>query len=348
MQAAVLPDGLEQMQLVEQAVRLAEKAQDLDLEFQLQLSLAQASFNCGQLEKTIVAIAWCFGMQDRHPDRFCNESLLNMCTYAMNSLSSLPTTPRERIAQLLDNVEQRYLEAGLSLRSIYRARCFNALWMGDRDEAERNFRQMQDCSHDTTYEGETWSRLFECDYAIQRGEFERAYRLGLPILEQEMESQGAYAWLASFMLLPLLKLGLPEEARRAQRNSVDDVLTNPSFAECVAHQVLFLVVVDDTQQAVELLDACLTWAFDAPLLRESFELALAAWACVRRLRCDDQTRWPGNLPKQLQARLGGGDLEIMERELQQFTQQSAERFDRRNGNRHYHRMIVERLEVASV
>lgn len=344
-EAADLPDGLARTALVEEAVRTADQAQDLDLQFDLRLHLAQTAFNSGQLEKTIVAVAWCFGVQDQHPERFEYDELLDVCTFAMNSLSSLPKFPREQIEEVMDNIEQRYCEAGLSLRAVHRARCFNAMWMGDWTLADQSFQKMKTSPIDFTWEGDSWSRLFECDYRIQRGDLAKAHDLAKPILKASHDSHGSYVWLSSFMLVPLLKLDQAAEAERAQRRSGPLTVQNPYYAECVGHNILYLLAVDQVSEAVGLVQRCLKWASESPLLRESFELALAAWACVRRLRREGEQQWPGPLPVVLD---GCEDrrLEDLERWLESFVTASAERFDARNQNDHFAQMIQSRLAAV--
>lgn len=344
--AAGMADGVAQTEVIEEAIGLADATQDDRLQFTLRLSLAQSAFNSGQLEKTIVAVAWCFGKQDASPDRFDYSALLDVCTFAMNSLSSLPQFSKSQVNTLLDDMESRYRQAGFSLRAVYRARCFNSLWMGDRELAENYYSAMQRCELDS-WEDPEWIALFDADYLMQLGCREEAFALAEPMLRGGDDGSGVFSWLASFMLLPMLELGETELAEASFRRAWPQIRDNPNFAECVGHGLLYLVALGRDEEAGAGVAECLHWAFEAPMLRESFELALSAWAYFRRLRKLGQTSWRGRLPASApNDDAEGYPIAEVEQWLSEFVEASAVRFDNRNENAHFAGMIDSRLRYA--
>ena len=134
-------------------------------------------------------------------------------------------------------------------------------------------------------------------------------------------------------------------AQEAQRRSVDEITQNPSYAECVGHHLVYLVATDKLPAAVALADKCLAWALESPQLRESLELAVGAWACVRRLRANGESQWPGKLPADC-VDAYGESLEAMDAAFDDFVTHSALRFDQRNENQHYRGLVDYRLAVG--
>ena len=87
-QADGLPQGPARMALLEEAVRLADTHQDLDLGFYLRYDVAQTATFGGMAEKLLVAFSWRLAQCDRHPERF-NEFRL-MWEYKWVAAKLLP------------------------------------------------------------------------------------------------------------------------------------------------------------------------------------------------------------------------------------------------------------------
>jgi hypothetical protein len=71
-----LRDSPEKVAVLEEAVRHADSAGTLELQYGAREGLAEAAYFGGAPDKAIVAYTWCLAQFDRHPGRFNEWRLL--------------------------------------------------------------------------------------------------------------------------------------------------------------------------------------------------------------------------------------------------------------------------------
>lgn len=347
-EAEAQPEGPLKVSLLEEAVRRADTVRDLGLQFDLRLALTEAAFMAGEAAKMINTLAWCLGTYDREPGPFDNETLLWCCKFAMSYVSSFPNISLEQIEQLLADVEHRYRADGYSPRPVYVWRCFNAFWTGDHDRVRELYSQIWKLPTDALSDDHAFYVLFQADYWLHMGEDERA----IAAVERDLHNrrEWIYPWVASFILQALLRTGQSDRAAELQRQCYRYVRENPKHVEHMAHHINASLARGELDHAVTLYQRHHTWAIDAPP-RQEFEFLLAGWGVCRHLINAGQAEQRITVPAEFTWAHSPGTLPAAEFEPQigRHVRQLAARFNERNGNDYFDRLIekFQRLQDLS-
>ena len=340
--AAVQEEGPVQSALIEEAVRLADSIQDEWLQFFTRISYVSAAFHAGEADKMMVALGWCVAAAERTPEKYPADVLIGGLEEAAAYVASFPDISRKQIEQLLDQLEQKTREAGLGLRSLYRDRCFNALWLGDHDHARELYATMAQ-HRDHKWQGDSL-RLFQTDYHIQLGEPKQAYRVVAPILSRS-DSSGMYIWAASFALRPLIDLQKWDEASEVHRRAYPLIQRNPKYIELVGHHLQYLAASGDLARGLTLLEKHLGQAIEASSIRSGFEFMLAGWALFRRVIVESTLQVSIRLPEQcpLASDTPPYSVPRLAAWLESCVRQREQQFNTRNGNMYFSRIVADRL-----
>ena len=144
--AARLEDGDEKIMTLEEAVRIADTGNDIQLQYNAREELVEAAFWGGEADKALVAYSWCLAQFDKNPEQFSEWVLLWRYKWIVNIIIDFPQIPREQIYKMLDEMERRYLQAGYGLRVVYYYRYRINKFFGYRDEALRHYQYAQTVS----------------------------------------------------------------------------------------------------------------------------------------------------------------------------------------------------------
>lgn len=85
-----LPDGPSKLALLEEAVRLADTHQDVELGDEVRADLIRTATFCGYPEKALVAFSWRLAQSDRDPKSFPETDLLWEFKWITDSLPGFP------------------------------------------------------------------------------------------------------------------------------------------------------------------------------------------------------------------------------------------------------------------
>ncbi|NJK45176.1 MAG: hypothetical protein HC933_13640 [Pleurocapsa sp. SU_196_0] len=108
--------------LLEEAVQLADAANDTKTGYEARDELIDASTFSGQGEKMLVAFAWMLNAFDANPDEYSAHSLYWKYKWVLNTARQFPQISAERIDALIADFEHRLESAGYSPRPALDAR----------------------------------------------------------------------------------------------------------------------------------------------------------------------------------------------------------------------------------
>lgn len=206
--------------------------------------------------KMFVPFARLLRMWDERPDDFDAyeaHSLHWVFKWMSAGMLDQPHVPLASVEKWLAEMEHRYRLAGHSERAVRSAEFSVASHVGDLPRAERAFAAwlaadrdtMADC-HACELHGQGWWRA-------ERGRDEEALELWAPVLRGEFScAHEPHSVLAS-SLLPLLRLGRPEEARAHHLRGLRLVRTMESMRGAYADHVEFCALSGNEARALELL-----------------------------------------------------------------------------------------------
>ncbi|MBY0456190.1 MAG: hypothetical protein K2V38_02515, partial [Gemmataceae bacterium] len=116
--ASALDPGAAKIAVLEEAVRVADTHNDIDLGFAVREELIHAATFGGRPDVSMVAFAWCLARYDKEPDRFDPSGLLWKYKWVLDAVAEYPQFSREQIESMLADMERRYKEAGSGMHPV--------------------------------------------------------------------------------------------------------------------------------------------------------------------------------------------------------------------------------------
>src|ERR1043165_2002174 len=92
-----LKNGPERIDVLEEAVRIADEQGELDAGFRARLELIEAATFGGRPDILLTAFAWCLAEHDRDPDRFDRKDLLWKYMWVVGNIVEFPHITRAQI-----------------------------------------------------------------------------------------------------------------------------------------------------------------------------------------------------------------------------------------------------------
>lgn len=341
---------LEQVALLEEAVREADAAGDIPLGYQARLELISAGVFGGAQEKAIVAFSWCLARYDETPDEYSNYELFWRYKWIMNAIADFPSIPQTRIADLQADMEQRYQQLGYSLRPAYYFRSDNARRMGHVDEALAYHEKWRRAPRDWMADCAACEQSHLVQYYGHFHRDEEAIEAAAPIMSGAMSCSVVPHATYGHTIRPLLRMNRIEEAHEAYRVGYRLVTRNGSFIDTISEHLLFLTAMQELNKAVRVLERHLPSATDTANLHDRFRFYNSSAVFLEKLGQQSQRKRKLTLPPQLpcfdkENRYDPAELASW---FAKESQQLADQFNRRNGNEYYNEFIAESRELAGL
>ena len=340
--AGELDYGPAQVALLEEAVQIADAHHDADLGYEVRQYLIDAATFGGCPDTALVAFAWCVSRADEDAQRFDPEPLYWKYKWIATAAPKFPTIPREQIDQLLADMHQRYVAAGIGLHPFYQTRRNVYLYIGNIAAAQQDHEQvlrhesnpMSDC---TACEQDSAVRLH-----LEAGNFVEAKAAAQPILEKRLRCAEVPHRTYAMLLLPLLENNAPELAKSYHRAGLRLIKVQLNFLQEAALHILFLTITDNLPAAIRLTQRYLPIyaASRCPAWRFDFERVLS-FVCQRLAQTSSplRLRWPDHFP--LPEGLDPRDYLSLAQHFRYQAQLLAQAFDARNGNSYFHSLLTQ-------
>ncbi|MEU9436801.1 tetratricopeptide repeat protein [Streptomyces sp. NPDC048252] len=206
--------------------------------------------------KMFVPFARLLRMWDERPgdfDEYETHSLHWVFKWMSAGMLDQPHVPLASVEKWLAEMEHRYRLAGHSTRAVRSAEFSVAAHVGDVERAERAFSAwlaadrdtMADC-HACELHGQGW-------WQAERGRDAEALALWAPVLEGEYTCAHEPHTVLASSLVPLLRLGRPEEARAHHLRGFRLVRSMESMRGAYADHVEFCALTGNEARGLELL-----------------------------------------------------------------------------------------------
>ncbi|MDP7015385.1 MAG: hypothetical protein QGG36_06280 [Pirellulaceae bacterium] len=341
-----LPHGEMQVQVAEEAVRVADASRDEETMFAARLCLVQAAAFGGAREQVLVAFSWCLARYRENRDDYDRFSyILNWYfKYALHGIDEFPNVATEQTEDLLEQMSQCYQESGYSTRPVHYLRF--CLWrkagftnLADLFEKWKNEPRdsMADCIACEADE--------EIEYYESIGEFEKAVDFAQPNLRGDRTCAEVPHRTFAYVLRPLSLLDRHDEADECHETGYRMIRNNPSFLRQVALHIVFLLHRGNRPKAVELFERHLRWALETREIRSRHFFYSAARRLMRELKTDSATRQM-RLPNsfELFSKSSSYDLTQLTDWFDRQVETVGAQFNQRNGNDFYTSGLVDTLE----
>lgn len=342
-EAGGLPYCATKVSLLEEAVRIADSLQDIELGFQMRNTLMDAAEFSGRGDVSLVAFSWCLAQHDRFPGRFNTFDLIWKYKWTITTCIDFPQIPRERIEALLDDFGARCQSMGFSRFSLDQLRRTFYRQIGEREaarSAHADFRKrhrdaLSDCAACVAHQ--------DCRYYQFQRQWARSLQAAEPVLAARLRCAEQPHAILGKILLSELRLGRLEDAAAHHQQGYRLVRSGIQFVDSQADHLRYLVLIGDLNKARTLVERHLADALATVQPLDRFEFLLAAWLWAEGvLRAGTRTlkvRLPEGPPPADDR--GSRDIEACRDWFLDQAREIATQFDRRNGTDSFQRQIDE-------
>jgi hypothetical protein len=342
-----LPHCQVQVAMLEEAVRLADTLNDVDMAFAVRKALMESATFSGRPDVLLVALSWCLAQFDREPGRFDQHDILWKYKWVITNAYQFPEIDRARLEAMLADMERRYREAGSTLNAVWLVRRQLMRHMGDVRKAREAHAGFRKSRRDRLSDCPACVAQSNCKYFCMLRQWGRAVQAARPVLQNRLScGEEPHRTLAS-ILHPLFRLGRLEEAKEYQRQGYGLVGRADQFVGEHAKHLEFLVLTGEMARAKRLLERHLPGALASVEADLRFEFLLAARLWADRLAARGTRSVKVRLPEGPPAPGADGKSDVGALG-EWFTAQAREigrRFDARNGTDAFSRQIDELPEL---
>jgi hypothetical protein len=347
--AAGLSDGPAKIDLLEEAVRLADHYGDIDAGFDARMRLQEAALVCGSADVLLVAYAWCLAQAEKDPDHFGLHQVLWRNRWAIVYLPTFPEIPRAKIEDAIADMTGRYKRAGASLRPVHLLRWKVAMKLGDGRMAAEARRSWSRCRRDWLSDDEQTELVTQIDYHLFRERWDEAAKAAADYIDGRFRDPAYLDSVLSWMPVPLLWLGRADEAMRVHERGYRLTTRNAALVTQAGRHVQFLALTHNFPRAIRLVERYLPYCVGRdpedkvefyPCLLTLVRMLLQLGRDTLKLRLTPQC--PGYRPD--------GRYELAELDRVYFAEAAAvsARYDARNGNAYYARSLAELDELLTL
>lgn len=335
-------EGDEQISLSEQAVRLADLGGDLEIQYYAREVFVRACIVGGAPEKALVAFAWLLAQFDNNPGRFNQWAILWKYKWINSVVCEFPQVPKSRIYAMLDDLERRSLKAGYGLRAVNNLRYRAERFWDNKEQAGAYFRKLTELSSDDLNDCAACEINERVGFAIYCGNDEQALNLAVPILNDSKKCGSVPHRTYANLLLPLIRLGRPDDALRLHLKGYRLIRNNKVFLAKIADHMICLALTENLREAVVLFENHYRWTDQSRDAFGCFQFFRASWLLFE-VMAERQESIVLNMPHSAPLYVAGGDYDLVR--LATWFKQAAEalagRFDERNETDFFARTLVE-------
>jgi hypothetical protein len=340
-EARGLNDGPTKVDLLQEAVRLADHHRDVDAGFEARLRLMEAALICGSADVLLVAYTWCLSQAEREPERFSLYQMLWRYRWAIVYLPTFPEIPRAKIEYAIADMTRRYEKAGASLRPVHLLRWKVAMKLGDRKLAAEARRSWSRCRRDWLTDDDQTEQVTQIDYLLFRKRWAEAADAAATYLDPARRSQSYVDSVLSWMPIPLFRLGRLDEAMAFHQRGYRLTTRNAALVTQAGRHVQFLALTHNFPRAIRLVERYLPYCVGSdPEDQVEFYPCLATLIGVMRTTGKTAVRLrltpacPGFRPD------GRYELAELDRVYREQAAAVAARYDARDGNDFYARQLA--------
>ncbi|MEU8912962.1 tetratricopeptide repeat protein [Streptomyces nigrescens] len=323
------PKGPARTHRAEELVALAETAGDRPLLLDALLDLISAYQFSSESGKTLVPFSRLLRMWDENPADFSGPALHRLhwrFKWIIYSLTGNPDIPLDAVRRWLPDMERHYRVAGYSLRPVRAAEFYLAQHRGDDALAARLLEEWTGADRDRMSDCLACELNEQGAWHADRADDERALAVWAPVLNGEQSCAEQPHLILALSLVPLLRLGRFDEARRNHLRGYRLARGNGSLVPALARHIEFCALTGNEARGLEILAEHAAYLDNdgEPLSR--LEILSAAALLLRRLVELGHADRPVPLP---------GGITVTAEQLLARTQEAAyglaRRFDERNG-----------------
>lgn len=254
------PKGPSRVALLEQAVRVADSANDVFLGMRARTRLIEEAASCGAPDKLLVAFAWCLAQRDKNAEQFDETDFFWQFKGVCGALAEFPAIPRDKIDAMLADMERRYQRHGYGLRPVCELRSDSALAMGELKSARKWFVKASRMAKDFNNDCAACVAHQEVKLALRLGDYAWAKRAASSILKRG-GLKCAHKPHVTYCLMarPTHTAGEIKLARTYATEGYRLTRSNPEFIDSIGELMSYHAAAGSTEQGLLILERHIGW-----------------------------------------------------------------------------------------
>lgn len=362
-QAYGLPNGPTRTALLEEAVRLADVAQDVESGYHLRHDLMESATFSGRADLLLVAFTWCLARFDAEPERFDEHDLLWKYKWVVANGSDFAEIERAKIEGLLDDMQRRFEAGGFSPHAVWQHRIYAAVTFRDREAADSAWESFRRTRRDWLSDCAACVASNLVQFQTFAGRDEESVRTAGPVLSGRLGCAEEPRRTYGRVLASLMGTGDWDRAAECHEQGYRLLRRAPHAAEEFAQHLEYVVLAGDLARGKRMLEKHLPAALGSVTALPRFQFFQSARLLLERLRAAGKDALKFRLTESVAAPDGrtlhpdwpepdAQDRRRLDELCDWFARGAAEiadRFDRRNGNDGFRReldALPRRLELA--
>jgi hypothetical protein len=340
-QAGTLPHGPTRVDLCEEAARVADLHNDLELGYRAREELVEAACFGGRPDLLIVGFSWCLSTFDQDPSGGISVfQLLWRMKWVVGALPKFPEIELATIHQMLDDMERRFRDFGGSLQPVVGKRRMVALQTGDLAAAAAAHKKFMRMPRTFLSDCHACELDALAGYWMDTGKNALGVRKAEELIASGMSCAKVPDSTYADLLLPMVRVRRAKDAMRYHKKGYPLVRRSVGDLWHWGQHMAYLSLTGNDARAVKLLETHLPdveSAYD-PLGRLAF--FRSALIVVDGL-ADSKERMKLRLPADSPWADGSGEyvLADLAGKIRARALDVSSRFDRRNGNSYYEELV---------
>ena len=297
-EADMVREGLKQVPLIEEAIRLADAHNDLDAGFSARLKLVHAAVAAGIPDKAVVAFSWCIARYKQDDRRFNDSRFMWYFKWIALELPYFTDLSQAQITHILDEMAFVYKAEGRSLRPVYQQRMNMTIVLGgDPEEAREHYAQWQSGLNDLGCDCRACEQSCMVDYHVFMGDMEAALQTAEPILKGRMSCWQVPQMTWAVLLMEVYDTGRRDLTDRWYSEGVKRTRHRDDMLYALGRFAQYAAVTGELGRATELVEAHLGKAYQTRAGLRRLNLLLGAHGLASKLAQAGETRIKLRLPE---------------------------------------------------
>ena len=329
-----LPRSPLRMELVEQAVAVADSLNDILAGFMMRQELMTEACFGGHPDKLLAAFSWCLAQADKDPQSFSEANLLWKYKWAMANLRDYPQISRQQIESSLADFNARLGRNGASRRTLYQKSCEVAYELGDRAKVEELLPLWKKGKRDWLSDCLACELDSQVSMSLFLGDENQALAQVADILKKGLGCSTVPFKTYRKALIPLVKRGEFEQAAEYHRRGYSKIKNDMGYLESISGHLIYLVLINDQPKALTLFQRHIPLVMQSPSPLDRFFFHHASLFLFRHLsqmpRPNRKIQLPQSFPVYHES--GSYDTHALAAWFNSEARQLAAQFDARAGN----------------
>lgn len=348
-----LGNTVETLAMWNQAVRMADARNDLYWGILYRMHLVEVAVFVGAHDQALMSFSWILTQYDRDPtweEEFSTGHLMWMYKWIVEQIAGYPQISKQKMEQLVSDMEKRYRTYGYSLRAVEAIRIIHAIEMNQRDLAHLSYQKWMASQRDEMNDCPACEVHTEIMYDLYQEDDASALHKAQPLIENQIKSCSTTPVATySLLLIPCLRLKQFDFADQLQQRGHSQVRKDPYYSGYVGEHLRYFALTRQWEKGLSLLSHTISHSLQAQLPYNRLQYF---WGVRLFLLLYQQMGSTINLPLSIDERIVlpkeqvAYDCHWLSNYFYDQAQSLARQFDLRNGNDHYTKLTIENDQLA--